>query len=84
MPHSQPIPETPERINLFGFRRMPMPNEQEVKEFANLYHERFGIKLPPDEAYELARHYLHMYMIITGWSEHQADEKDESVHGSSG
>jgi hypothetical protein len=44
---------------------LPVPSAREVLEFARLYKERFDVELSPEEAHELAKHYLWMYLICT-------------------
>ncbi|MBS1703675.1 MAG: hypothetical protein JST12_18575 [Armatimonadetes bacterium] len=45
--------------------RLATPNDAEVKAFAALYFERFGVELDPIEAHYVATKYVRMFQILT-------------------
>lgn len=43
--------------------RLPVPSQKEVQEFRALYFRRFGVRLSPEEASEVATRFLQLYFL---------------------
>lgn len=58
-PHAAPVPRVLPSI------RFATPMEAEIRAFADLYSQHFGVSLEPAEAAFVAAKYLHMFQILT-------------------
>lgn len=57
--------------------RLPLPNEEDVAKFAELYKKKTGIDLSPADALEAATRFLQLYYLKSGHALADAEAQDK-------